>query len=402
MRIILIAHSFPYPLHEGVRMHVYHLLKELSKKNEMHLACFIESEEENAYQVHLKPFCRSITTVLHKVPKCPLRRLQNMLFGSRPFSVEQFASKDMERALIRLRDEIHPEIIHLDFTVMAQYGELFPETAKVFFPHDAMSMLFERNVARERNLLFRLYTSSQSSKMRQYEAEILPRFERTVVVSPVDQGVLQRRAPSAVVLSCPNGVDTEYFVPGQGPEKPGRIIFRGLMNFLPNADAAIFFARDVMPLIWQRKPDAEFWIVGSNPIPEVESLARTKGIRVTGFVEDLREAMAESEVIVSPMRIGSGIKNKILEAMAMAKAVVATPMSLAGISGVPGEDFLTGATPQELADQTVALLEDPSRRRRVGEHARETVLRFHSWESHCGRFHQIYEEALEAHAHSHH
>ncbi|MFA5974735.1 MAG: glycosyltransferase family 4 protein [Elusimicrobiota bacterium] len=397
MKILFIAHSFPYPLHEGVRLHVYHLLKHLSAHHEIHFICFTESAQEKEYLPRITPFCRSVDVVEHKVPKQAWKRLFNMLFQPDPYAVYQFQSARMHQTIERAARQFQPDIVHIDFVSMAQYAPRLKEWPKIFFPHDAMSMLFERNISAERNGLFRMYMVSQTRKMKAYESKILPWFEKTVVVSPVDRDVLQGRSPGAAIEWNPNGVDTDYFQPQPVPVKSNVVLFRGIMSFLPNYDAAMFFAKEVLPLIWAQRPDTEFRIVGDAAPKELRALTGSEPrIRLTGFVPDLREPMAEAAVIVSSMRIGSGIKNKILESLAMEKAVVATPMSLAGIDSRDGEHLLTADTPEQFARQTLRLLKDPSLRETLGKKGREFVLQNHSWSAHTETFVRYYREAIEA------
>lgn len=394
MKILFLTHSLPWPLHEGVRLHVYHLLKELSTRHELHLVSFIEREEEQQHRPRLAPFCRSIRLVRHTVPKQPWKRLWNIFAQKDPFSVLQFASLQMEGELRKTIEEVRPDMLHVDFTVMAPYAQAFPNLPTLFFPHDAMSMLFERNVSHERNPFFRWYLAAQARKMARFESRVLPLFDRSIVVSPVDQAVLQQRCPAAHVDWIPNGVDTDYFKP-QCEDEQDLIVFRGILSFLPNADAARFFATDVMPILWESSPGTRFAIVGDRPPKDLIRLSqRDRRIELRGYVPDLRTVMAQAAVIACPMRIGSGIKNKILESMAMGKAIVATPMSLAGISAKAGEHLLVGTHPEELAGHTRALLQDVQRRRQLGDAARRFVEIHHRWADHAARFSRAYEAVI--------
>lgn len=391
MKILFLAHSFPWPLHEGIRLHVYHLLKELSAWHEIHFCCFIEPEEE-AFIAHIQPFCHSITTIPHKPIKSPLKRFWNIIGQEEPYSVLLFQSETMKEAVQSLLENQKPDVFHVDFGVMAPYAQLAPDIPKLFFSHDAMSMLFRRNVLHERKFVYKLYMASQAQKMAAFEKKVLPWFKKTVVVSPVDRDVLQAGSPKADIVVIPNGVDSNYFSPQPEKEK-NDILFRGILSFLPNLDAAFYFGQEVMPKIWKESPETTFTIVGHNPPAEVQKLAaEDRRIRLRGFVEDIRQPTAETSVVACPMRIGSGIKNKILESMAMAKAVVATPMSLAAIEAKPGKEILVGETPAELAQQCLTLLKNKEQRQQMGEAARQFILQHHSWTHHAEQFSKLYQE----------
>jgi len=309
----------------------------------------------------------------------------------------------MNTAVTNILSLVKPDLLHVDFTVMAPYASLAPGIPKVFFPHDAMSMLFERNIVHEQTFLRKIYMASQSLKMARYESKVIPEFDRTVVVSPVDKSLLEKRAPGAVVEWIPNGVDSDFYSPRDRTAEAPMILFRGIMSFLPNSDAALFAIREILPRIWEKMPQAIFSIIGANPPSTLRRLAdHDPRIRLSGYVEDLRLPTAEASVVLCPMRIGSGIKNKILESMAMAKAIVATPMSLAGIEARADVHLLTGDTAELLALQTLRLLNNPSERYRLGQSAREFVLQHHTWTAHAARFSEVYEAARQTRKGEHH
>jgi polysaccharide biosynthesis protein PslH len=396
MKILYVSHSVPYPLTDGFRVHLYHLLKELSRRHELHLVCFVFSPDEEQFAAAVRPFCRSTTLVLHHLPQQSWRRLWSMMTDPRPFCIEQYASAEMAAAVASLVRKTHPDLVQFDHTPMAQYERVLPaDVARVFLPHDALSLLFRMNFARERHAARKVYLWNQFRKLRRFETRVLPRFDKTVVVSPVDQAVLHRGCPAAAIDWHPLGVDTEFFAEQRDRELSNVILFRGVMDFFPNHDAAQFFADEVLPLIWRQAPEAEFWIAGPKVLPSLQRRADGEPrIKVLGFVEDLREPMAAATVIVAPMRSGSGMKTKMVEALAMGKAIVATQASLPGLAIEDGHQLLIGDTPEMLAAHTLRLLRDAALRRKLGQAAREFAVRHHSWRAHAEFFERIYAEAV--------
>jgi sugar transferase (PEP-CTERM/EpsH1 system associated) len=395
MKLLYVAHSLPFPIQEGIKLRVYHLLRQLSRDHEIHLACFVFSPDEKKNLPELEPFCRSITTIVHPVPRSPWQRISSMLLDKNPFCVRQFSSREMGAAVESLTAKIRPDVVHFDHTPMAQYAEHSGQVAKVFVPHDALSMLFQSSARNERNLARKFYYWNQYRKIQAYEQRVLPHFQKTVVVSPVDRRYLEAISPQASIEWNPNGVDCDYFSARPDAEREDVVLFRGIMDFFPNHDAALRFGEEVMPLIWAKRPKTEFWVAGHNPLKPLRKLAQNEPrIKLFGFVADLREPMAHATVIVSPMRSGSGIKNKVLESMAMAKAVVATPLSLAGINVEDSRDLLVAETAAELADKTLQLLNDAALRQTLGRNAAEFIRRNHSWKVHADFFNHIYKDAL--------
>lgn len=395
MKILYVGHSFPYPISEGLRLRVYHLLKHLSKKNEIHLLCYIYTPDEKKNLHFIQPFCKSITTINHEIPIKPWTRIFSILFRKDPFCLSQYYTEEMKSALQDKISKISPDLVHIDHSPMGQYGKFVPPNyPKVFLSHDALSLLFKTSYIYERHPLRKYYFWNQYKKLRRYEKNIVPLFDKTVVVSPVDKEILLEGCPAASVDWSPNGVDCDYFHDSFPPEKKNVLLFRGIMNFFPNHDSAMYFAKSVMPLIWRDKKDVEFWVVGHAPLASLRKLAQKDSrIKLFGFVPDIREPMAQATIVVCPIRSGSGIKNKILESLAMAKGVVGTPSSLAGIDAVNEKHLLVGDTPKELAKQTLRLLNDPFLRRRLGQEGRNFVKIHHSWAAHAEFFNVIYSQA---------
>lgn len=399
MKILFLAHSFPYPPDEGIKLMSYNLLKEFAKRHSITLVSLIESEEEKKYIPAVKKFCQQIETVLHKVPKSFFKRLWNIFFQREPFSAYQFYSKEFAQKLPKLVKNGNFDIIHFDY-LTSVYRSSANNLPGVFFPHDALSMLFKRNIKGEKNIFRKFYISTQWKKMVSYEKETLPKFEKTVVVSPKDKEWLFNLSlnfnPDISVI--PNGVDTDYFKPLGLEEDYPSVIFRGIMNFLPNIDAAVYFAKEILPFIRREVPHLKYYIVGPNPTKEIKKLASDPLNLVTGYVEDIRLYISRAIVNVCPMRIGSGIKNKILEAMAMSKPTVATKLACEGIPEVKdGENILIADTPGEFAGKVIFLLKDEKLRKKIGEQGRKFVMENYTWQKTAEKFEKLYEEAIEKH-----
>ncbi|MEW6042297.1 MAG: glycosyltransferase family 4 protein [Elusimicrobiota bacterium] len=394
MKILFLTHTFPYPLDEGIKLMSWHLLKELSAQDEVALVSFIEEEKEREYISKLKNFTRSVETVLHKIPRSPRLRIKNILFENQPFCIFQFWNEDFLKKIKETAQSFKPDVMHFDFINTSIYRKFIPDTPAVFFPHDTMSMLFYRSATDEKALIKKFYYRSQWTKMANYEKEIMPLFKITAVVSPVDRDWLLKNSPTADIRVIPNGVDAEYFKPLNDivPEK-NSLIFRGIMNFHPNVLSAVYFHKEIFPLIKREIPDIKFYVVGKNPAPEIKALHDNKNTIVTGYVEDIRQYIGKSAVNVCPMITGSGIKNKVLEAMAMSVPTVATSMAVDGIPDAKDrENVLIANTPVEFVKKTIMLLKDSNLRSKIGGTGRKFVLEKYTWRSAAAQFRQLYRE----------
>jgi glycosyltransferase involved in cell wall biosynthesis len=204
-------------------------------------------------------------------------------------------------------------------------------------------------------------------------------FELAILNSAVDERALNELSAGLRTLTIPNGVDMEYFAPDSTPTEEDRIVFTGVMDYAPNADAVLHFAREILPVVRARRPGAQFWIVGSNPPAAVKALAQPGSVYVTGSVEDIRPYVRAAAVFVSPLRVGSGVKNKLLAAMAMAKPIVATPLSVDGLDVADGREVMLAREPRAFADRVAHLLDDAAERRRLGDNGLARVRARYSW-----------------------
>jgi sugar transferase (PEP-CTERM/EpsH1 system associated) len=219
-----------------------------------------------------------------------------------------------------------------------------------------------------------------------FERQAAAAFDRTLFVSNEELQDFAELAPECAARACAiaNGVDLARFAPAPDypdpyPASAGpRIVFTGIMNYWPNADAAAWFARSVLPAIRAQAPQAEFYVVGANPSREVRSLQRLPGVQVIGRVPDIRPWIAHASVAVAPLRIARGIQNKVLEAMAMARPVVASQQAYAGLSFAPGRDLLVANGALEMTQKVIEVL--AGRHPALGQSARRAVEEAHNWE----------------------
>ena len=210
-----------------------------------------------------------------------------------------------------------------------------------------------------------------------------------LLVSEREARSLARLIGRRRIAVVPNGVDTAYFASRGLPAQEGEIVFSGNMGFRPNVQACHYFAQRIFPQILEAFPKAHWTIAGSNPEPSIEKLAEHPSITVTGFVPDLRPYIEQATVVVSPLVSGGGIKNKILEAWAMKKGIVATPRGCAGVDATDGLNLLVANDPRSFAEKTVHLLRNPAKARELGRAGYDTVVKRYSWEDQARKLEQV-------------
>jgi len=273
------------------------------------------------------------------------------------------------------------DVLFADGLGMAQYVmESNLDCPAIIDLHDSLSLLFSRIAQIERNWLTKLFLYAQTRSIRRWEKSLSTRFSAVIVNSRVDQAVLKSRDPSGNIVAVGNGVDSEFFTPRDVKSNITKLVFTGVMDYDPNEDAAIYFCDAILPAIQERYPQMEFWVVGKDPTERVRMLAQRPGVHVTGGVPDVRPFLETAGIFVCPLRFGSGVKNKILAALAMGKAVVATRVSLEGLDLREDEHVLAAHEPGMFAAQVIRLIEDPGMATRLARSGQAFVRAEYSWE----------------------
>lgn len=287
------------------------------------------------------------------------------------------------------------DAVHVEGIEMAPYGLLALKSGCATLTYDAHNAeyllqrrAFTTDVADARKLPRALYSLVQWWRLLALEREVCLRSAHILSVSEADSRALARIAPLAAtkITVLPNGVDTVYWSPGAiSPSSitlpANSVVFDGTMDFRPNVDAALWFVRYVWPLIRREMPDAQFYIVGRNPAPQVLALAAAPGVVVTGAVDDTRPYVAQASVYVVPMRMGGGVRLKFLQALSMERAVVSTPMGAEGVGITAGKEVILSRSPEAFAGAVTSLLNNPARREQIGAAARSLVYSRYAWPS---------------------
>lgn len=244
--------------------------------------------------------------------------------------------------------------------------------------HDVRTRLYASRAQAARGGFARAYWRLQSRLYRRFEVRWCRRYDLVTTVSEEDAAWLRRHARPRALVVVPLPLDADYFAPQpEAPERPGRIVFTGLMNHPPNVDAACFFARDVLPRVRARRPDAHLQVVGREPTRAVRALGALPGVEVTGEVADVRPHLAEAQVVVVPLRFGAGARQKILEAWAMQRCVVSTALGAEGLGARDGENLLLADGAPALAERVATALSDAVLRDRVRRPGRALVRAGH-------------------------
>jgi sugar transferase (PEP-CTERM/EpsH1 system associated) len=306
------------------------------------------------------------------------RLRQEASFVTRSRNPEYFAQQ--RRRILEICSRNSFDVIYADGLPVSQYVPPDVGCPAVIDLHDCFTLLFRRTIKAEARLTRKLAVYAESESIARLERSLSRAFSAIIFNSEVDEAYFRTLDTAARTRTIGNGVDSIFFAPGGVASDPSKLVFTGVMDYGPNEDAAVYFVQDVLPLIRRRHPEVEFWIVGKDPTERVRALTANPGVHVTGGVPDVRPHIESAGIFVCPLRFGTGVKNKLLAALAMDKAVVATPLSLEGLDLKHEEDLLLGGTPEEFAESVVRLIRDPGLARRLAANGQGAVRSRYSWE----------------------
>ena len=406
MRILVLAPQWPDPPRQGAAIRNLHIILYLAKRHRVTLLTFEADGTMN--MARLERACERVE-VLPAPGRSPQQRLKALLTSPLPDMAWRLRSDAMMGLVRELCSQTAFDAVHIEGIEMAPYAVQSPvskgggQIAKIVYDaHNAEYLLQRRAFTTDLPNAARLpkaaYSLAQWWRLRQFEREVCLASERVLAVSEADKDALSRLSPAIGkrIKVLPNGVDPAYwsrdadYLPAPVEDGPETLVFDGSMDFRPNVDAVQWFAREVWPLIRAERPDARFYVVGRNPTRDVLALGNRPGITITGTVDDPRSWVAAATVYVVPMRIGGGVRLKVLQAMAMGCALVSTPVGIEGIAVQDGREVMVARSAHSFARGVVTLLAEPQRRATLGHAARELATTRYAWQTLLPVLDQVY------------
>jgi len=385
MNVLMLWDTRPSP-YSGVGLAALNILKHLSNRHTIQLI-YLDNSEAGIYYPDLEPYCSTIDSVAYEEPS-PGRQLLAVARDSlsvrklrskyRSFFTPAYSSAMAELVQQALSRDKH-DVVYASGRV-AFYAWPFG-IPKVAHPFDCLSCACYKQWRRAPNASTKAYWLFAYLTNAWTERTILGSFDDCIVVSNEEYEAYKAILPNVKFSVVPHGVDAEFFKPGKLSENWPSLVFVGLLDVSgPNVEAILYFHSQIYETLKKQFVDLKLFVVGKDPTDEVRALANDPSIIVTGFVQDVRPYIARASVVIAPFVSGTGVKTKVLEAMAMGKPVVTTSIGMRGINATPGEHLYVADSPVAFVDRVQELLDDEAKRRRMGYNAREFVKKYHSWE----------------------
>jgi polysaccharide biosynthesis protein PslH len=400
-RVLFLAHLLPWPLEGGGQIKSFHILRQLARHYDITLLALIRTPDEAQNAEPLREFC------VGGIQTIPIGRtkLRNLLAAARaPLTGESFiVARDhtpaLQDAVVRALATGSYVALHVDHLQMAQFvPHATPGVKVVLDEHNVEFRIPQRLAQTAKNPLWRLYATKEWQRLREFEKKALQRADLTLAVSDEDRETLVDLASTKKgrIYTLPIGVDTDYFAPRPRTPHSKSLVSIGTMYWPPNIDAMRWFCSEILPMIKQRESQARVMIVGARPTDEVLALASDPAVTVTGSVPDVRPYGEDCGAFIVPLRSGSGMRVKILNALAMGLPTVSTTVGAEGIDVTDGENILLADTAQEFAAATLRLLSEPELSARLAQNGRKLMEAHYGWDAIGARLAEYYTEVISA------
>jgi len=376
MRIFVLLSRVPFPLEKGDKLRAFNQIKELAKSNEL-ILCALNPDsnldKQKAFS-ELQPYCHSINFL-----DLPIHiRLLNMaiaFFGKIPIQAGYFYNKKAAKEIQRLVTTYEPDHIYCQFIRTTEYIKNI-NIKKTLDYQDVLSHGIKRRL-KDASPVMAPFFKMEYKRLIKYEREIFDYFDNKTIISIPDKNLIPHKNKEEIHV-VPNGVDHSFFKP-LNKEKEFDVVFTGNMAYPPNVDAAVFLIKEIMPLVWKEIPNTKVLLAGASPVKKVLSL-QSELVKVSGWMDDIRDSYSSAKVFIAPMRIGTGLQNKLLESMSMKVPSITTPLANDALQAMVGEEILTGADAQELANNIVDLLTNNELYNKIAQKGYDFVHNNHSWE----------------------
>lgn len=384
MKILVVLPRFPYPLEKGDKLRAFNQIKYLSKNNEIYLFCVSHHSVEPEHIEKLRPYCKDICIV--SSPR--LVNYKNVVrnyFYAKSLQIGYWDSQRARKAYRRFEEQVQPDVIYSQMVRTMTYVSR-SRRPKVMDFQDSLSMNAERRMDHARGL-WHYILHFEFKMLRSSEYNSFRIFDALTIISDADSEAIPHRKNGEINI-LPNGVDFDYFHP-MDCEKEYDIVFCGNMGYEPNARATDYLIKEVMPLVWQQRPETTVHIAGAAPKKRILKLGTDPRITISANVDDIRHCYATARLLAAPMQTGSGLQNKLLEAMSMRIPCVTTSIANNSLHARPAQDILIADKPQQFADYIIELLGNEALRDTLTLSAYDFVHQNYDWEKSGARLEEI-------------
>lgn len=383
MKILFVLSRIPYPLEKGDKLRAYNHLRYLSKRHEIILFALYEKEIHPKAKEELEKYCSSICFVKLN----PLSIFWNIIkafFNKKPLQLGYFYQCSARKKLDSFVEKEKPDRIFCQLIRTASYVKNY-ELKKVIDYQDVLSIGMKRRMEKAAGLKSWFFRT-EWKRLERYEKKVFEQFDERIIISQPDKALIPHPDKHLIHI-IPNGVDFDFFQ-AKEVEKEYDLVFIGNMSYPPNVQAARYLVNSILPVVRKSRPGIKVLIAGSSPHKSVRALA-SRQVIVSGWVDDIRNSYASAKIFVAPMQLGTGLQNKLLEAMAMGIACITSPLANDALAAKEGEEILLGRSPEEYSWHINMLLDDKAFYDKIAENGYQYVHKNYNWDELCNELERI-------------
>ena len=383
MRIVAITSRFPFPLDKGDKLRAYHQLLQLSKENEIHLIAISDKKVEDYQIEQVKTFCKSVYVFKLKKWKIAINLFIG-LFSNKPFQVKYFYQRSIHKKVKALIQTIQPDHIYCQLIRCVSYVQDEHQYKKTLDYMDAFSKGMERRIknAGIKKPLFKI----EAFRLIRFENLAFEFFDNHCIISDQDRSLIFHEKKQKIHVIT-NGIDSDYFYP-ENRTKKYDLVFVGNLSYAPNVDAANYIAKELLPSLKSSKPYIKILICGANPTQQIINL-KNENITIKGWTKDIRDAYLSSKIFIAPMRIGTGLQNKLLEAMSLELPCVTSELVNKALLAKSNKELLIAKNKEDYINYIIQLIDDEQLRASIGLQARKYITENFNWESSSNQLYNI-------------
>ncbi|MGB9154789.1 MAG: TIGR03087 family PEP-CTERM/XrtA system glycosyltransferase [Alphaproteobacteria bacterium] len=389
--LLFLCHRIPFPPDKGDKIRAFHILKHLQKFFRIHLGCFYDDPADEVHIPSLRREVESLNCLRIRQTFSKIKAVTRIRPGQ-ALSVAYYQNNEMSEWVRTIARQNDIAQVFVFSSTMAPYAEFVTKVPKFLDMVDIDSEKFA-SYGKASEFPFNVVWSREARTLLKFERAMIGRFDRTIFASQAEKRRFDVLAPESIENTdwVTNGVDIAYFSPelrflSPFASRPA-IVFTGAMDYRPNIEAVLWFSKQVLPALARHKRNPVFYIVGSNPDPDVQKLSAHDNVVVTGKVPDIRPYLAHASVSVAPLRIARGIQNKVLEAMAMARPVIVSTEAFKSINATPGHDLIVADDADEMVRAVNEILD--LNHDHLGKNARRTICDRYDWATSLSRLDKI-------------
>lgn len=374
MEIIFITSRFPFPIDKGDKLRAYYQIKELSKDHNVHLLSISDKNLNEKDTIKLMELCSGVHTFKINLFKRILNLFKTFI-NNKPFQVNYFYSKSIQRNIDNIIKEVQPDHIICQLIRTAMYMKNQHQIPSTIDYMDALSKGIQRRIPIS-NFWMKPILKMEFERLKKFENLAYEFFENHIIISKADRESIAHPKNSKIKIIA-NGIDTEIFKKHKFKKKYD-LVFIGNLNYVPNVDTALYIGNKIIPELIKTYPDIKVLIAGSNPNNKVKKLSN-KNITISGWVEDIKEAYLSGKIFFAPMKIGTGLQNKLLEAMSLEIPCITSPLANKALGAINNHNILIGNNSQEHIAHIRYCLENDTAAKYIGLNGRAFVSENFSW-----------------------